>query len=78
MNASFVNIHRYSTITGVCRGTQSGQFVPETSYSVVLNLENCGDGNLNAFTGLEGVTVMFIEEWPRAGVVSNNLPVCAF
>ncbi|XP_065888407.1 uncharacterized protein [Dysidea avara] len=64
-NASIVNIHRYSTITGVCRGTQSGSFVKGMNYSVVLNLENCGNENLNAFTGLEGVTVMYIEEWPQ-------------
>jgi len=65
VNASLVNIHRSSTITGVCKGTSSGPFVKGMNYSVVLNLENCGEDNLNAFTGLEGVTVMFIEEWPQ-------------
>jgi len=49
----------------VCKGTSSGPFVKGMNYSVVLNLENCGNESVNAFTGLEGVTVMFIEEWPQ-------------
>ena len=64
-NASTVNIHRASTITGLCSGTTSGPLTGNTRYSVLLNLENCGSEDVNAYTGLEGVTSMIIEEWPQ-------------
>ena len=64
-NASTVNIHRSSTITGLCSGTTSGPLTGNTRYSVLLNLENCGTEDVNAYTGLESVTSMIIEEWPQ-------------
>lgn len=65
LNATSVNIHRSSTITGLCSGTRSGPLAGNQSYTVLLNLENCGTNNLNAYTGFEGVTSMVIEEWPK-------------
>ena len=65
LNAADVNIHRSSTITGLCSGTRSGPLMGNTRYSVLLNLEKCGEEDINAYTGLEGVTSMTIEEWPQ-------------
>ena len=64
-NATSVNIHRSSTITGLCSATGSGALTANTQYSVLLNLENCGTESINAYTGFESVTSMIIEEWPQ-------------
>ena len=66
-SASNVNIHRGTTITGICNQTENGTIMGAGTYEAVLNVGMCEGFNesYNAFTGFQGVSTMYIEEMPR-------------
>ena len=65
INASSVNIHRGSTIAGICSGTASGD-IGLGEHTVTLNVGMCDGFNetYNAFTGLNSVSAFTLEEMP--------------
>ena len=66
-SASYVNIHRGATITGICNQTENETITGTGTYEAVLNVGMCEGFNesYNAFTGFQGVSTMYIEEMPR-------------
>ncbi len=65
INASDVNIHRGSTISGICSETVDGS-IGLGEHSVVLNVGACEGFNetFNAFTGFSAVSTFTLEEMP--------------
>lgn len=65
INASTVNIHRGSTVAGICSETVSGR-IGVGEHSVVLNVGQCEGFNesYNTFTGLNSVSTFTLEEMP--------------
>jgi hypothetical protein len=65
VNGSQVNIHRGSTITGICTEIESG-VIPVGSSVVTLNLGVCGGFNetFDSYTGLQSLSVIEVEEMP--------------
>lgn len=65
VNGSQINIHRGSTITGICRGVQNGS-IPVGSVEVKLNLGVCEGYNMtfDSYTGLQSLSVIEVEEIP--------------
>ena len=63
---SFINIHRGTTITGICNQTENGTIMDVGTYEAVLNVGMCEGFNesYNVFTGFQGVSTMNIEEMP--------------
>ena len=61
---SFINIHRGTTITGICNQTENGTLMGVGTYEAVLNVGMCEGFNesYNVFTGFQGVSTMNIEE----------------
>lgn len=72
INATGFNIHRTSTVTGICYGTKSGA-IPLGPAEVTLNLGMCDGFNetFNAYTGLQTLSIMEVEEMPL--VKSENV-----
>ena len=64
---STINIHRGTTITGICNQTENGTITGAGTYEAMLNVGMCEGFNetYNAFTGFQGVSSMYIEEMPR-------------
>ena len=62
-----INIHRGTTITGICNQTVNGTITGAGTYEAMLNVGMCDGFNetYNAFTGFQGVSTMYIEEMPR-------------
>ena len=62
-----INIHRGTTITGICNQTVNGTITGAGTYEAMLNVGMCEGFNetYNAFTGFQGVSTMYIEEMPR-------------
>ena len=79
INGSTVNIHRSSTVTGICLGTGSGA-IPMGSSMVTMNIGVCDGFNetFNSYTGLESLSTVEVEEMPlRESVcLSVRLSVC--
>ena len=65
-SASYINIHRGTTITGICNQTENGTLMGVGTYEVVLNVGMCEGFNesYNVYTGFQGVSTMNIEEMP--------------
>ena len=65
VNGTQINIHRGSTITGICRGVGNGN-IPMGSVEVKLNLGVCGGYNetFDSYTGLQSLSVIEVEEIP--------------
>lgn len=65
IDAEAVNIHRGSTLAGICLGTDDGP-LEEGAYDVMLNVGMCEGFNetYNAFTGFNAVSTLNLEELP--------------
>lgn len=67
IDAEAVNIHRGSTLAGICLGTDDGP-LEEGAYDVMLNVGMCEGFNetYNAFTGFNAVSTLNLEELPTS------------
>ena len=65
VNGTDVNIHRGSTITGVCEATSSGS-IGVGAVEVVMNLGTCGGFNetFDSYTSLRSLSTIEIKEMP--------------
>lgn len=65
INAERVNIHRGSTIAGICWATEDG-VIGEGEYNVTLNVGMCDGFNetYNAYTGFNSLSTINMEEMP--------------
>ena len=65
-SASYINIHRGMTITGICNQTNNETIMGVETYEAVLNVGMCEGFNesYNVYTGFQGVSTMNIEEMP--------------
>ena len=56
------NIHRHSTVVGVCRATSAGTF-RSASYQISINVRDCpGYLNSDAYSGWLSTSTMMVEE----------------
>ena len=64
-NGSDINIHRGSTITGICVGIGGGG-IPVGRVNVTMNLGPCGGFNetFDSYTALETLSIIEIKELP--------------
>ena len=65
VNSELVNIHRSSTIKGVCRGTAGGPLA-RGMYTAALNVGGCPGFNTTygAYTGYDSTSSVVMEELP--------------
>ena len=79
INAEIVNIHRGSTITGICSETVNGT-IGVGLHDVTLNVGMCDGFNetYNAFTGFQSISTINIDEMPEreSNYTSSWLHTC--